>query len=131
MKVKHLIVLLLALFSFYSCGKKEESTSASMISGADSKIWKATKETNASGDKEKLDRDEKKQELQFYSNGTFAINAEPANQTGKWTYDQASKTLSLNFEGENKTENFQVEDLDDDKMKLKAADGSEMTLEAE
>ncbi|MBC5992821.1 lipocalin family protein [Pontibacter cellulosilyticus] len=115
----------------WSCGGNEEVGSESMISGANSKTWKADKELNAAGDKDKLSDAEKQETMQFYADGRFALGGGGELQTGTWNYDQAAKRLSLQFEGQDVTENFEVTTLKDDKMVLKASDGSTMELEAE
>ncbi|WP_242920956.1 lipocalin family protein [Pontibacter liquoris] len=123
------------LFGLYtlllvSCGNKDKVGTESMISGPNSKTWTAAKETNASGDKEKLSDAEKAQNMQFYSDGRFAMGGGATLQTGTWAYDQAGKQLSLTFEGQSHSETFEVVKLTDDEMRLKAADGSEMVMEA-
>src|SRR5690606_15843757 len=96
-----------------SCGGKDEAGSESMLSGASSKTWKTNKELNAAGDKEKLTDAEKQQNLQFYADGRFAMGGASTLQTGTWTYDQAAKKLSLQFEGQDVQETFDVVKLDD------------------
>ena len=124
------ILLSYLFFSFllvFGCTKKEEDPNK-LISGETSKIWRADRQTNAEGDKEKLTKEEKSEILQFYSNGTFSVNGTTATTQGKWVYDHGAKNLSLQFSGDNVSENFLVETLEDDKIKLKAPDGSIMTL---
>lgn len=125
-------LFLLIAFATVSCGDKgNETGNSSMISGDGSKTWKADRETTATGDKDKLTREEKKETVTFYSNGKFTM-ASPANTMGgTWVYDQGMKNLALQFDGNNVTENFKVEKLTDDDMKLVAGDGSTMELEAE
>ncbi len=120
------LVVLLA-----SCGGKESAGNQTMISGGSSKTWKASKETNAAGDKEKLSGEEKQETMQFYSDGRFALGGGSALQTGTWSYDQAAKKLSLTFEGQGTSETFDVTKLSEKEMTLKASDGSEMQMKAE
>ncbi|WP_205502704.1 lipocalin-like domain-containing protein [Rufibacter psychrotolerans] len=120
----------LTLFSF-ACNKKSEGGNSQMISGANSKIWKASKETTASGDKDKLTSDEKQEQIQFFANGNFTQTSQSESANGTWMYDAANKNLSLTYQGNNVSENFQVAELSDDKMKLQAPDGSTLTLEAQ
>ncbi len=124
--------LLGALFMLLlvSCGSNEKVGSQSLISGATNKTWSASKETNAAGDKEKISKAEKGQTLQFYADGRFAASGGSALETGTWTFDQSGQKLSLNFENQSVTENFDVIKLTDDEMHLKAADGSVMQLSA-
>src|SRR4051812_45470373 len=128
---KTVSLFLLALVLWMSgCGKKSNESYQTMIAGTTSKTWKATKETNASGDKDKLSDEEKKEVMQFYADGKFTVNSSTQNANGTWTSDQAAKTLTLQFAGANVTETFQVEDISDDKMKLKGREGS-LTMETE
>jgi hypothetical protein len=130
---KNYLTLLTFAFLLFAAGCKEKNTvgNASMISGNESKTWKATRETSASGDKDKLDKAERQQEMQFFANGSFSMRSPSQNSSGKWTYDAMAKSLSLQFVGSTMTENFQVLSLSNDEMKLQAADGSQMTLEAD
>ena len=123
------IAMLLAVV-LVSCGGDKAGTE-SMLSGSGSKTWKAKKELNAEGDKEKLTDAEKDQSMQFYADGRFATGGASTLQTGTWEYDQAAKKLSLQFEGQNVQETFDVLKLSDDELRLKAGDGSEMVMEAE
>ncbi|CAA9274521.1 MAG: hypothetical protein AVDCRST_MAG95-2947 [uncultured Adhaeribacter sp.] len=121
------LVLLLAV----SCKEKNTVGNASMLSGADSKTWKTDKETTATGEKDKLTSAEKKEEIQFFANGSFSMRSPTQNASGKWTYDAMAKKLSLQFVGSDKTENFQVSNLSDDELTMVAEDGSQMVLEAD
>ena len=112
-----------------SCGGEDKVGTESLISGASSKTWEINKELNAAGDKEKLSKSEKQETMQFYSDGRFALSGGGTLQTGTWSFDQAAKKLTLQFEGQDVTENFDVAKLEDDKMELRAADGSVMELE--
>ncbi|MCX2738384.1 hypothetical protein [Pontibacter anaerobius] len=124
-----LLALLLAV-TITSCGgNKEEVGSESMISGTSSKTWVADKEKSATGDKEKLTDAEKEQTMQFYADGRFALGGGGSLQTGTWSFDQTAKRLTLQFEGADMTENFEVLKLDDDELDLKASDGSMMEME--
>lgn len=124
-------IAMLLVVVLWSCGGSDEVGTESMISGPSSKTWKAEKELTAAGDKDKLTDSEKQETMQFYADGRFALGGGGTLQTGTWTYDQAAKRLSLQFEGQDMTENFEVTELTDDKMVLKASDGSTMELEAE
>ena len=114
-----------------SCQQKDTVGNASMLTGADSKTWKTEAETTASGEKDKITSDEKKQEIQFFANGSFSMRSPTQNASGKWTYDAMAKNLSLQFVGSDLTENFQVLSLTNDDLKLQAKDGSMMELEAD
>ncbi|RDC62642.1 lipocalin family protein [Adhaeribacter pallidiroseus] len=132
-KLKNYLMLLsftLLLFGA-GCQKKDTVGNAGMLTGADSKVWKTEKETTASGEKDKVTKEEKQQEIQFFANGSFSMRSPTQNASGKWTYDAMAKSLSLQFVGSDLTENFQVLNLTDDELKLQAADGSQMILETE
>ena len=133
MNLKNYLMLLsftLLLFGA-GCQKKDTVGNAGMLTGADSKVWKTEKETTASGEKDKVTKEEKQQEIQFFANGSFSMRSPTQNASGKWTYDAMAKNLSLQFVGSDLTENFQVLNLTDDELKLKAGDGSEMILETD
>lgn len=125
-----MLLLIIFLFSM-GCDKKNKDQSENLLSGATSKTWKINKQTDASGDKDKLTQEEKSEVMQFFADGKFTINTQTQSQRGTWTQDQAAKSLTLQFEGANNTETFQVVDLSENAAKLKAADGSEMILETE
>jgi hypothetical protein len=96
------------------------------IAGDGQKSWRMKKEVSATGDVDRASRDEKDDEINFHTNNTFSLIDERGTSTGKWTYD--GNTLTLQFEGDNVSETFTVEDLTDNRMRLVAVDGSEMVL---
>ena len=107
----------------------KESSNEQLIAGDSEKTWKAKRETNSEGDKDKLTKAEKEQRITFWRNGQVKMGDDAQTMTGQWT--QSGSTLTLQFTGENVTENFTIVELDDDEMKLRAADGSEMTMKPE
>lgn len=126
---KLLIPLMLITLIVAGCNKKSESTSITneeKIAGTTEKTWTATRETNADGDKDKLTREEKKEKITFRRNGNVTMGDETKTMDGEWTY--AGSTLTLHFKGEAVTENFSVIELSEDKMQLKAGDGSLLTM---
>jgi hypothetical protein len=125
------LMALLLLVVMASCGGNEKAGNDTMISGGSSKTWKASKETTASGDKDKLTQDEKQETMQFYSDGRFAMGGGGSLETGTWAYDQSGKRLSLTFQDQTAAEVFQVEKLTEKEMTLVAGDGSKMELKAE
>lgn len=128
---RHTLSTLLAmLFAVVlaSCGGEEKVGSESMISGTSSKTWKADKELTASGDKDKLTDAEQEETMQFYADGRFAMGGGGALETGTWSFDQSAKRLTLQFEDQNMTENFEVTKLTDKEMTLKDAQGGTMEL---
>lgn len=125
------LVCFTLLLGAAGCQKKDTVGNASMLTGADSRTWKTEAETTATGEKDKITSEEKKQEIQFFANGSFSMRSPTQNASGKWTYDAMAKNLSLQFVGSDLTENFQVLQLTDDDLKLQAKDGSQMILEAD
>lgn len=120
--------ILLFMLIFSSCKDKSESMSnEEKIAGQDSKTWVATRETNSEGEKDKLTKAEKKETITFWKNGNVKMGDGAQDISGQWSYN--SNTLALQFDGSEVSENFTVLELDDEKIKLKAMDGSEMTLE--
>ena len=136
MRLLYLITLIMSIGIVAGCNndtKKEDGTHStsteSFLAGDNQKTWKATKETDSEGDKEKLDREEKKEFITFFTNGNFTMGDQA--QSSKGTYKHQGSTLMLQFEGEGVSENFTVLNLDKDLLKLRAADGSEMTMKAD
>jgi hypothetical protein len=129
MEVRKLIVLWMLSLSIFFAGCQKGNNKEAFY-GKGSKTWHVAKETNASGKKEKLSDAEKQDILRFNSDGTFSANTSQGNAQGNWEYNESAKQLSLQFAGASVTETHTVENLSSDKIKLKAGDGSEMTLEA-
>lgn len=122
--------LLLIVVLLVGCGKKSDSmTNEEKISGQSEKTWKATRETNSEGDKDKLTREEKKESITFSRNGNVKMSNNDQMMGGTWSF--MDNTLSLQFTGTNVTENFKVTELSEDKMLLLAEDGSTLTLESD
>lgn len=129
-KIKSILACLaIAVLLTWGCSKKADNPNE-MIAGTANKTWHPAKETNSEGDKEKLTEAEKNEAYVFYTNGTMSMNLTDRAIKGNWIYDPAAKTLTLTPEDGSGSKQFTVEDLSDDKMKLKAPDGSEMKLEA-
>ena len=127
----HYLMALLLTLAMVSCGGEDKAGDQSMISGGNSKTWRADKELTASGDKDKLTDEEEQETMQFYADGRFALGGGGSLQTGTWSYDKAAKRLSLQFEGQGVSENFTVEELTEDEMVLVANDGSRMEMKAD
>lgn len=126
------ICLFLLTSILFACGgKKEDTNPQELIAGSDSKVWVAKKELNAAGDKEKMTGEEKDQRMTFYRNGKFSIQGNADQQGGTWHYDAGAKTLSLDFADASMREVFDVQDIDNNEMKVKAADGSTMIMKAD
>jgi hypothetical protein len=125
--MRNLIFVWLAFFALAGCNSKSDSmTKEEMIAGESEKTWEAKKEANAAGDNDKLTREEKKERITFWRNGNVKMGDGNTTMSGQWTIEAAN--LRLHFAGENVTENFTVLELEKDKMKLKAGDGSELTM---
>lgn len=105
------------------------SSATEFLTGDGEKTWKASRETDSQGDKERLDREEKKEFITFSSNGNFTTGTEDRSRQGTWKYE--GSTLMLQFAGEGVSENFTVLELDKNTLKLRAADGSEMIMKPE
>ena len=132
MKISTLSTFLIVLLVWASgCDKKQNDNPQALLAGTTSKVWHATKETNSEGDRDKLTSEEKKEIMQFYANGNFSINSSAQSGNGTWTSDVAAKTLTLQYAGANVSETFQIVEIDEDDLKLKAADGAELTLKTD
>ena len=129
---KYYPILFVLTIILASCGgKKEELSPQEMIAGTTSKIWKAKREYDASGDKVKLSDEEADETMRFYANGNFSIQAASEMANGTWSYDAAGNTLKMIFEGEDVSENFDVSQLSTDEITLIAGDGSKLILSSE
>ena len=128
--MRKLIFIWLSVFALSGCGNKSDSmTNEEKIAGESEKTWKATRETDSQGDKDKITRDEKKETITFWRNGNVKMGNGDQVMSGQWTYE--GNKLSLNFAGSNVSENFTVLELDNDEMKLQAGDGSALTMKPE
>lgn len=127
----HIMFAFFMMLVMASCGGGEDKVgSESMISGASSKTWTADKELTSTGEKDQLTQEEQDETMQFYSDGRFALGGGGTLQTGTWSFDQAAKRLTLNFENQEMAENFEVTKLTDDEMNLRTPDGAEMRMKA-
>lgn len=125
--MRNSLYILLFIFVLSGCNSGSDSmTNEEKIAGKDEKTWKAQKETDASGDKDKLTRDEKRQTITFWRNGNVKMGDGDQMMSGQWTLQ--GDNLALVFAGSNTSENFTVVELEDDEIKLRAGDGSELTM---
>jgi uncharacterized lipoprotein YehR (DUF1307 family) len=125
--MRNIIYATVLLLAFVGCGKNSDSLSNDeKIAGKEEKTWQASFETNAEGDKDKLTKDEKKQSVTFWRNGNVRMGDGNQSQTGKWALQ--GNNLSLTFAGSDVSENFSIVELKDDEIKLRAPDGSELTM---
>jgi heat shock protein HslJ len=123
--MRNTLIIGLILFISAGCGSKEV-TNEEKIAGTAEKTWEATRETDASGDKDKLTRAEKNERITFARNGNVQMGNGNESMSGQWSLEGTN--LKLHFASENVTENFIVLELKNDVMKLKAGDGSELTM---
>jgi hypothetical protein len=125
--MRNVLLICLCVFVLAGCGSKSDSmTNEEKIAGESEKTWKATRETDASGDKDKITRDEKRETITFWRNGNVKMGNGDQMMSGQWTYE--GDNLRLQFTGASVSENFKVLALDDDEMRLQAADGSSLTM---
>ncbi len=121
--------LLLSLF-VVACGNDKGKVEAvNMLYGTDSKIWKTAKETSATGDKVKQSAEDKQQELRIFANGNYTMTSPTESVSGKYTFDQAGKTITLTPQGAATGNQFAVETLTDDKLTLVGTTGAKLMLE--
>ncbi len=139
--ITYISTLFLLVVFVASCADKKEADASEnatkntnssentneLLSGTTSKTWYITKQTDASGDKDKVTSAEKDETLNIYADGKFSIIDATQTASGKWT-TEGSHTFTLQFDGKDVTESFSILDLSKEKVVLKAADGSEMTL---
>lgn len=101
-----------------------------MLYGTGSKVWTTDRETDASGKEVPLTDTQKQDKVSFFANGTMNMTGVNGAVSGKYTLDQASKTITMIFDGTT-TNTFAIETLSDKKLTLKSPDGSAMMLKAE
>lgn len=123
--MRNLVYTCLLFLVFAACGDKS-MTNEEKLAGESDKTWEAKRETDASGDKDKLTREEKKETITFWRNGNVKMGNGNEMLSGQWTLQ--GNNLSLHFAGENVTENFTIVELEKNTAKLRAEDGSELTM---
>lgn len=102
-----------------------------MLYGTDSKVWKTAKETDTAGDKVKQTDAQKQEELRIFANGTYNMTGTSGAVSGKYTFDQAGKTITLTPDASTTSNKFIVETLTNKKLTLKSSDGAALMLEAD
>jgi hypothetical protein len=125
------LLVLLTLFATACGNDKGKVEGVNMLYGTDSKVWKTAKETSSAGDKVKQTDAQKQEELRIFANGTYNMTGATGAISGKYTFDQAGKTITMTPDGATTSNTFAVETLTDDKLTLKSADGAALMLEAE
>ena len=126
-----LFSLVALLFVVSSCGGSDKGKveSATTLYGSGSKTWVTDKQTDATGDKVKLDDAAKEAEFTFTATN-FTASEGGQSQTGTYTFDQAGKTLTLTPQGGSTANTFKVEKLTDDKLSLSGTSGAMYVLKA-
>jgi hypothetical protein len=124
--INHFFALLMAVVFLASCGGKDELTAEEKIAGKDEKTWKATRETDATGDADRLTRDEKRETITFWRNGNVKMGNGDQVMSGQWSLE--GNNLRLQFTGSQVSENFTVLELDKNELRLKGGDGSELKM---
>lgn len=125
------LLVLVALFTASCGGKEGKVEGVNMLYGKDSKVWKTDKELSASGDKVKQTDAQEDERITFFANGQYNMTSPAAGAvSGKYTFDQAGKKITLTPDGQAGNE-FDVVTLTDDKLTLKGTSGAELRLEAE
>ena len=127
----NILSLLFLIAAIVGCGGKSDSSMSNdeKIAGESQKTWEAKKETTAQGNNDKLTSDEKDEKITFWRNGSLKMEDSNESISGKWSY--AGNTLTLQFTGKDVTENFNVIELTEKRMELKAGDGSTMILKVD
>lgn len=125
------LLLLVSLFATACGSDKGKVEGVNMLYGADSKVWKTHKETDVAGDKVKQTDAQEQQELRIFANGTYNMTGATGAVAGKYTFDQAGKSITMTPDGGTTSNTFAVETLTDDKLTLKTADGAALMLESE
>ena len=123
------LVLLLSLF-MVACGNdKGKVEEVNKLYGTDSKVWKTAKLTDAAGDKVKQTDAQEQEELHVYADGKYTMTGASGAVSGKYSFDQAAKVITLTPEGSATSNTFNVETLTDDKLTLVAPTGAKLMLE--
>ena len=125
------LLMLVSLFAASCSNDKGKVEGVNMLYGTDSKVWKTAKQTDATGDKVKQTDAQEGEQLRIFANGTYNMTGATGAVNGKYTFDQAGKSLTMTPDGATTSNTFAVETLTDDKLTLKAADGSALMLEKE
>ena len=121
------LVLFISLLS--ACSQEGKVGEASSLYGTTSKKWMLDKETGAGGDK--VDQPEGDQSFTFFQNGTYNMSTSMETQTGKYSFDQAAKKITMTSGDTDMETSFAVTTLTDSHLTLTAPDGSAIKLKAE
>ncbi len=122
-------VLLLSLFAVACGNDKGKVEAVNMLYGTDSKVWKTSKETDATGNKVKQTGEQKQEELRIFANGNYTMTSPTESISGKYTFDQVGKTITMTPQGATAGNQFTVETLTDSKLTLVGTSGAKLLLE--
>ncbi|HYC86959.1 MAG TPA: lipocalin family protein [Chryseosolibacter sp.] len=120
------LIVITAIMCLVACSRSENLTAEEKIAGKDEKTWKAKRETDATGDVDRLSRDEKRESITFWRNGNVKMGNGDQVMSGQWSLE--GNNLRLQFTGSDVSENFTVLKLDKDQLRLRAGDGSELVM---
>ncbi|RZJ86990.1 MAG: hypothetical protein EOO60_12740 [Hymenobacter sp.] len=121
-----------ALLFMAACGNdKGKVEGVNMLYGTSGKVWKTAKETTAAGDKVKQTDAQQDETLHMFSNNTYSMTGAAGATTGKFSFDQGAKTLTLTPDGGATANTFNVETLTDSKLTLVGGSGAKLMLETE
>lgn len=123
--MRNFIYVWLLLIAVSGCNNKS-MTKEEKLAGESEKTWEAKRETDDSGNKDKLTREEKTEKITFFRNGNVKMGDGNQLMSGQWSVE--GNNLSLHFAGENVTENFTIVELEKNNVKLRAPDGSQLTM---
>ncbi|RZK17319.1 MAG: hypothetical protein EOO56_18195 [Hymenobacter sp.] len=127
-----LLCAFILLFAAASCGSdKGKVEGVNMLYGTNGKVWKTSKETNATGDKVKQTDEQKEESLHVFSNNTYTMTGAAGATQGKFAFDQTAKTLTMTPDGGTTSNTFNVETLTDSKLTLVSGTGAKLMLETE
>jgi hypothetical protein len=126
---KCLTLMLLILVA--GCNKGSDKNTLQLLAGEDSKAWGTIEEITGSGSRQRLQREDRNEILRFYANGTFTVNTNIDHGNGTWFYDEGANTLTMQFQGAENTETFEVVNISEKELRLRAPDRSERAFQAE
>ena len=126
------LLVVFATLLLAACGNdKGKVEGVNMLYGTSSKVWKTAKQLDATGDKVKQTAADESETLHIYANNTYTMTGATASQQGKFTFDQAGKTLTMTPDGAAQSNTFNVETLTEKKLTLVGSSGAKMEMEAE
>lgn len=125
------LLLLLSIFAVACSSKEGTVEGVNMLYGKDSKVWKTAKEKDASGNKVAETSTQEQERLQIFANGQYTMTSPQQSVSGKYSFDQTAKTISMTPNGAAEGNKFTVTTLTDDKLTLTSPAGATLMLEKE